>query len=288
MVTADGLVGAYYRPAGTGPFAAVITLGGSEGGLSEGRAGLLASHGYAALALAYFGIGALPAELYEIPLEYFGQAIHWLQAQDSVRADRLAVMGTSRGGEAALLIGSVYPEVRAVVAYVPSSVVWGGFGKTPQVRSAWSYQGSPVPFVTPSGTRVNADLALVGTPGFLAGLRNPAVERATIAVERINGPVLLASGQDDQLWPSTEFSDRVMERLRAYGHAFADRHLSYPEAGHDVGRGVPNLALVDLTTTNPTNGARYAHGGTLAGTARALEDSWPRVLQFLHDALDGE
>jgi pimeloyl-ACP methyl ester carboxylesterase len=164
----------------------------------------------------------------------------------------------------------------------------GGFGKTPQVRSAWSYQGSPVPFVTPSGTRVNADLALVGTPGFLAGLRNPAVERATIAVERINGPVLLASGQDDQLWPSTEFSDRVMERLRAYGHAFADRHLSYPEAGHDVGRGVPNLALVDLTTTNPTNGARYAHGGTLAGTARALEDSWPRVLQFLHDALDGE
>ncbi|MBV9580955.1 MAG: acyl-CoA thioesterase/BAAT N-terminal domain-containing protein [Chloroflexi bacterium] len=280
-VSADGLVGVYFRPPGPGPFTGVVTFGGSEGGLSVLRAEVLASHGYAALALGYFRIGPLPSELYDIPLEYFGTAVHWLQAQPEVRADRLVVMGTSRGGEAALLVGSVYPEVHAVVAYVPSSVMWSGFGKSPRRESAWSYQGVPLPFLTPGPNQLNADGASVGTPGFLAAMRGSGVEHATIPVERINGPVLLISGQDDQLWPSAAFSDQVMQRLHANGHPFADQHLTYPDTGHAVGTGVPHLPLVDLTSTNPTNSRRYAVGGTFEGTARALEDSWPRVLQFL-------
>jgi dienelactone hydrolase len=190
-------------------------------------------------------------------------------------------MGSSRGGEAALLIGSVYPEVHAVVAYVPSSVVWNGVGRTLRLESAWSYQGMPLPFVSPARGHVNTDLAYVSTPGFLFAMQGSGVERATIPVERINGPVLLISGQDDQLWPSAEFSDLVMQRLAANGHPFADQHLTYPDAGHAAGNGVPNLPLVDLTMTNPTNLRRYALGGTLQGTASALEDSWPRVLEFL-------
>jgi dienelactone hydrolase len=280
-VSADGLVGVYFRPPGSGPFTGVVTIGGSEGGLSVLRAELLASHGYAALALAYFRIGPLPSELYDIPLEYFGTAIHWLQAQPDVLADRLVVMGASRGGEAALLIGSTYPEVHAVVAYVPSSVVWVGFGRSPRMESAWSYQGNPVPFLIPASNQLNKDGAYVGTPGFRAAMIGRSVERATIPVERINGPVLLISGQDDQLWPSAEFSNNVMQRLQTNRHPFADQHLTYADTGHDVGAGVPNLPLVDLTTTNPTNLRRYAVGGTFEGTARALEDSWPRVLQFL-------
>jgi dienelactone hydrolase len=279
-VSDDGLVGVYFRPSGPGPFTGVVTIGGSEGGLNVLRAEVLASHGYAALALGYFRIGSLPSELYDIPLEYFGTAIHWLQAQEDVRADRLVVMGASRGGEAALLIGSVYPEVHAVVAYTPSSVVWNGVGRTLRLESAWSYQGVPLPFLIPA-QNLNQRGAYVATPGFLAAMRGSDVERATIRVERINGPVLLISGQDDQLWPSAEFSDRVMQRLRANGHPFADQHLTYPHTGHAVGGGVPNLPLVDLTSTNPTNLRSYALGGTFQGTASALEDSWPRVLQFL-------
>lgn len=51
----------------------VIALGGSGGGLDEFAPALLANHGYAALGLAYFGFENLPQDLYEIPLEYFGQ-----------------------------------------------------------------------------------------------------------------------------------------------------------------------------------------------------------------------
>lgn len=51
----QGLVGAFYHPAGSGPYSAVIVLGGSDGNLSGNQAALLASYGYAALALRYFG-----------------------------------------------------------------------------------------------------------------------------------------------------------------------------------------------------------------------------------------
>ncbi len=44
-------------------------------GLWEHAAALLASHGYAALALAYFGVEDVPKDLINIPLEYFGTAL---------------------------------------------------------------------------------------------------------------------------------------------------------------------------------------------------------------------
>ena len=49
------------------------------------------------------------------------------------------------------------------------------------------------------------------------------VAAASIAVEKINGPVMVISGTDDQLWPSTRFSEMVIERLEAHDHPFPYR-----------------------------------------------------------------
>ncbi len=112
---------------------------GAGGGLSEGGAETLASEGLAALALAYFGIDRLPHELVEIPLEYFEKAIAWLRAQPGVDAERVAVVGNSKGGELALLLGATYPEdVKAIVGYSPSAVVWQGIAFNREV-----YHGGP-------------------------------------------------------------------------------------------------------------------------------------------------
>lgn len=72
---AGKLHGVLFLPAATGPRPGVLVLGGFEGGVPLNMAAWLASHGYAALALAYFRYEDLPTALEEIPLEYFGGAI---------------------------------------------------------------------------------------------------------------------------------------------------------------------------------------------------------------------
>lgn len=49
-------------PAGPGPFPAMLDMWGMGGGLMEYRAALLASRGYASLALAYIGHKDLPGD----------------------------------------------------------------------------------------------------------------------------------------------------------------------------------------------------------------------------------
>jgi dienelactone hydrolase len=283
-----GLVGTLFEPAGT-PAPALVVLGGSGGGLTEPLAALFASHGFAALALGYFAAPGLPEELKNIPLEYFETAFDWLRDRPSVRAERVGVVGSSRGGELALLLGATFPRVGAVVSYAPSALVYGGLGRTGTgVTPAWLYRGEAVPWFQPSRPPAPPAAAQSGpiplTPGFLAGLEDrPAVERALIPVERVNGPILLVSGDDDQMWPSSRYASMVMSRLRERGHAFADQHLAYPGCGHLVN--FPYVPTTVDASKHPITGHVFAYGGTPEGQAHAREDSWPRVLAFLRDAL---
>lgn len=247
----EGLVGAFYEPAGGGRHPTIIVLGGSGGGVPPpaGHAGGLASRGFSVLALAYFGAPGLPRALSEIPLEYFGTALRWLGRQPSVDPARMGVLGGSRGGELALLLGTVYPEIRLVVAYMPSNAVWRGCcDSTTQV--AWTLEGRPVAAMPP--------------PAF----RDPrAAQRAEIPVERIHGAVLLVSGRDDGVWPSAEMAEKVMARLKHNGFTNPYVSLSYDHAGHGITR--PYASTMELNSRrHPLTGRIVQMGGTPAGTAR--------------------
>ncbi len=276
-----GLIGTVFRPKEAGKYPAIIAFGGSGGGFSEGREALLASQGYVVLALAYFNFETLPKTLTEIPLEYFGSAIEWMQAQPFVNRDKLAVVGTSRGGELALLLGVTYPPVKAVVAYVPSHVVWPGA----TFRSAWSYQGKPVPFMAKfPDLRITRELMrpdpASNTPAFLLQLSNKDdVKQASITVEKIKGPVLLISGEDDKLWPSTYMSEQTMSRLTEHGHPFKNEHHSYPGCGHSFP--LPGLPPPPNRRVHRVTKQEIAYGGTTEGTAYAAWDSWQQLRRFL-------
>jgi len=108
-----------------------------------------------------------------------------------------------------------------------------------------------------------------------------AVQQATIPAERINGPVLLISAEDDQLWPSSVLAQMVMERLRRHRHPFPDQHLTYKLAGHLIGK-----AYLPAGSTLVAGG-RLETGGTPEGNSRAQDDSWPRVLKFLESVSRG-
>ena len=53
-----------------------------------------------------------------------------------------------------------------------------------------------------------------------------AVDRAAIAVEKINGPVLLLSATRDEFWPSTEMSELIVTRLRKSGFPHPFEHVA--------------------------------------------------------------
>ena len=286
----NGLRGTLFLPAGGGVHPGIIVLSGSEGGASEARAAFLAAKGYVAFALAYFNYEDLPPYLENIPLEYFQTGIHWLEARPDVRPGGIAVLGGSRGAELALVLGSMFPDIRAVVAIAPSSVVWGGLGTNRVLSPAWTWQGQPIPHMsegqlTPEQAEKVARLSktdpFIETPLMEIFLENPAkVESAAIPVEKINGPVLLVSGDEDDLWPSTPMANQIMARLKRAGHPFPDRQLVYAGAGHFIP--FPNFPATINSVVHPVTKERLMLGGEPGPTATAAVDSWAQIIGFLN------
>ena len=280
-----GLVGTAYYPSAAGRLPAMIVLPGSQGGipLPGSYAGGLASHGYVVFALAYFNVEGLPPFLQNIPLEYFATAVEWLKSQPSVDATHVGVLGTSRGGELALLLGATYPSAfRVVVANVPSSVVWPGLGDDPEAL-AWTLNGKPLAAVR--GRFSPVDMALSSRDRFLKRLQDPAATHAEIPVERIDAPVLMFSGKDDQLWPSDVFAARVVDRLKSHHFAHPVEHYSYEHAGHQITRPFVPTGDAGQPRIHPVTKRPNVLGGTPEGQAKANEDSWTKLLTFLEKYL---
>jgi acetyl esterase/lipase len=189
-IRTEGIVGTLFLPANSGPHPAVIVLNGGDGGIDEYRGAIVASHGYAALNLGYFGMDGLPRGLVNIPLEYFGNAIRWMRTQPSLGDRFLAVWGESRGGELALLLGATFTEIKAVIAWVPSGVVFGALGLAEpgdtRPRAAWTFQGKPLSYLQENNTsmgtlpRAEAGQALPQTCSIWAAPRRPMPRPASM------------------------------------------------------------------------------------------------------------
>jgi dienelactone hydrolase len=282
-VEEQGLRGWLYLPPLTSSTPAVIVLGGSEGGHSAAEnAMLLASHGYAALALAYFGVEGLPESLAEIPMEYFIRGVDLLQAQPSVDNDLIGVLGTSKGAEAALLLASLDGRLKTVVAYTPSAFVWSCICR--DEKSSWTYDGRPVDFI-----RTQSDPTYAPEPGYPVSFvihyryrYGHARDLASkiIPVENIQGDVLLISGKKDLLFPSDEMASMIMDRLRQKRFRYRSKHLSYENTGHRIRK-----SYMPWANSSATARGWLLLGGTDAGNAHAQADSWPQVLEFLEESL---
>ncbi|KAL8586299.1 hypothetical protein ACOMHN_058679 [Nucella lapillus] len=109
------LRGVIFLPPGEGPFPGVVDLFGMAGGLMEGRAAMLASHGFASYALPYFGYKDLPASVEEQTFDYFEEAARWFGSHPSVAPGGIGVMGVSAGAGFALMMAYRCPQVKAVV-----------------------------------------------------------------------------------------------------------------------------------------------------------------------------
>jgi dienelactone hydrolase len=270
-VAENGLVADFYRSSDRTNGPCILALGGSEGGKPRNPfLDGLARKGYPILAVAYFKEPGLPESLEMIPLEYFDKAIEWLQQHARAKEVGIVAVGGSRGAELALLLASSRSAIKGVVAISPSSVVWNGMPKEPPmvVCSSWSSGGKPVPFMPVDLSR---DIFREVTAGgfhavyqFFQGelAKKDRVSQASIGVERIHGPVLLASGDADEIWPAQEMGEAICSRLKEKRFKYKYEHLKYPDAGHTLSE---TLMM----------------GGTVEGNRKARIDLNEKTLAFL-------
>jgi dienelactone hydrolase len=297
-VREGGLVGTLYCPDGGDRLPGVLLLGGAEGGMHEDDAALLAANGYVALALAYCGMPGLPVTQQEIPLEYFGDALAFLSRHRRVRPGRLAVLGASKGGEAALLVGATFPQARAVISVVGSGLVTQGISqdalsgslldvlRTPVAN--WTLKGRALPYLPNVATPELEAVVAAGEPVALRLAFDPGLRRAdllaeaTIPVERIRGAVLLISSDDDQGY-GMAFHEVAAEQLATHHHPYTWRHIVYQDAGHHIA--APPYAPT-TRAFSPGPGVTFRGGGTPEGDARARVGAWQETLRFLADEID--
>ncbi|MEH3099736.1 acyl-CoA thioester hydrolase/BAAT C-terminal domain-containing protein [Sphingomonas adhaesiva] len=268
-VEEDGLVANWYAgPPGEKKAPAVLLLGGSEGGIGSGaarQAADLSAHGMAVLQLAYFGAPGLPSKLDLVPLSYFDKALAWIKRQPGVDPNRIAIVGASKGAEAALLIATRHPEIRAVVVGAPSAAVWPGIDFSGgDTGSSWTVDGHPLPYLR------YGEGATSTFDGYRTGFATlPAHRDAAIPVARIKAKVMLICGRADTLWPSCPMAELVKRKMGRTALV-----LAYDDAGH---------AVFGPPVQTDTAGYRSlaSLGGTSEGNNRARADAWPKVVTFL-------
>jgi len=256
---------------------AVLVLSGSSGRVEVDRVRLLADRGAVALSIRWFGDAGQPPGICEVPLETFLPALDRLVSL----SDQLAVLGVSKGAEAALLLACRDARIRAVGALSPSSVVWANVGPGidgahQPYRSSWTEGGVPIPFVPYDDTWV---LSSGGGQAVYRGLYEQSlrafptrVHEAAIPVERIAGRILLTAGGNDLVWPSDWFAAQV--RARRAAHGLSTEVITSVPAGHRVSLpGEP---------ASPAGGRRMARGGTAKADAALGLRVWPALLALLN------
>lgn len=260
------------NPVGVG----VLTLLGSSGRMDVDRARFFARHGAHALALRWFGGPGQPPGVNEVELEVFVRALDRLSSEP---VDQLAVIGLSKGAEAALLLACVDDRVDLTVAMSPPSVVWGNVGpgldgKDTPYRSSWTWRGEPLPFVpydeswTPAETEgpvayrtlYSQSLAVDATHGIAA----------SIPIEEASGDLVLIAGADDQLWSSVE-SVQTLSQRRLEGDRQVEVIL-HEQAGHSpVFPGQPA----------PQESLHIKRGGTPEADAELGTAAWEAIARRL-------
>ncbi|WP_125776710.1 acyl-CoA thioesterase/BAAT N-terminal domain-containing protein [Antribacter gilvus] len=202
---------------------AVLAFGGSEGGLSGGAdaARTIAALGYPALAIAYFDAPGLPGELTEAPVETFLTALDWLHGQPEVDTGRVFTYGVSRGGEMALWLAANRPGL-VHGAFAPVGAGRLVCSPDDYTRSAWSLDGEPLPFTCGWAITRAQDAVTPPPPG------------SVVALEHIEGPVVLACGARDTVWSSCGYLDAIVRHVEDSGADVDLRVVRDERADHGV------------------------------------------------------
>ncbi len=215
----------------------IVGIGGSEGGNAWASNQWKATRdkfilkGYAFLAIGYFGAKGTPEKLDRISIDQIHDAIVEAAKNPKVNKDKIAIIGGSRGADLALLVASYYKDIKCVVGIVAAHVAFPA-NANDFSTSAWTFKGKQLPFVPVSEEAVPSIMKGDLRATFEIMLKNEKAEKkALIKVEKINGHIFLISAKKDEIAPTTEMSEKIINRLKKKNFKHHFEHLSI-EGGH--------------------------------------------------------
>lgn len=215
----------------------IVAFGGAEGAIDWHRNHMktkrdsLIQKGYAILAIGYFNAEGTPGDLDRISLDAISDTIMSIAKNPKIDESKIALIGGSRGGELVLNLASRFNHFNAVIVMSTSNVSFPAITWSANT-SSWTYKNKEVSYV-PAGLNTISP-ALKGdlyTAHSLMLEDEEAVKKAEIQVENINGPILILSGKDDDQWPATTMSNRIIERLKENNFKFYKEHIIL-DGGH--------------------------------------------------------
>lgn len=215
----------------------IVAFGGGGGGndwtrnYMKGKRDSLIEKGYSVLAIGYFKSNGTPKNLDRISLDAISDTIMNIAQNDKIDATKIALIGGSKGGELILNLASRFNHFNAVIAMSTSNVSFPAITWSANT-SSWTYKNKEVAYVpAPLKTISPALKGDLYTAHSMMLEDEQAVKRAEIAVENINCPILIMSGKDDDQWPATEMSDKIMERLKNNNFKYYKEHAIL-DGGH--------------------------------------------------------
>ncbi|MBS9463968.1 palmitoyl-CoA hydrolase [Flagellimonas sp. 389] len=284
VVNENGFQANYFVKDVTKNKASVVLIGGGQWG--DYWAKEFANKEMVGLSLPYTRKEGLPKLPEEINLEYFENAIKWLGNQKEVDSNKIVIMGASRNAELALIIASTFPEiVSGVVAYAPSSVSWSNTVlpyNSNELKPSWKYKGIDIPYIPMNKISGNNSDKIKMIEYWKKGLtKTDLVNKALIKVEKINGPILLFSGNDDAVWPSSIMADMIEERLKENNFEHSFQNIKYENAGHLISSNPEENSNFRTGTINiDGKNYEYEYGGTNEGDYKAKQDAKIKLIEF--------
>jgi hypothetical protein len=277
-VRMDGIVGKLFLPRAERRGDAIIILSGSDPPtFNIPMSYLLASRGHVVLSLAYFGIAGLPADLKEIPIEYFSRAVDVLR-RDTIGDRKIVVLAFGRATEAAAMLALRRDDIARIVLVSPSNVLNASRESTE--KAAWTLHGAPLPFVARGENE--KDLMARQQPPYKTRMLYEGRldvlaqdDPARIPFDRITSDVVLLGCDADDVWPSDRMIRDILRTAKRDGRKNITGQI-FPGCGHDLSVPISPDAVREY---GGADGLPYSLGGTAKSIWLAQRAAWAVMLR---------
>uniref|UniRef100_A0A8C4RUK5 Bile acid-CoA:amino acid N-acyltransferase-like n=1 Tax=Erpetoichthys calabaricus TaxID=27687 RepID=A0A8C4RUK5_ERPCA len=272
-VRENGIHGTLFLPPGPGPVPGILDLWGGGGGLVEYRAALLASHGYASLALEYISTGKKSTSLNNVDLKYFEAALHFLKSHPKVSNEQIGVFGLSFGTSVALNIAANQNRIS------PKCLVCISGSHSVKIDGSLADVFADIEINT-GKSKIDENNHVIWREFNLPRLADPSNK---VKVGNIKCPLLLIAGDDDQNWIAVESAKDMENMMKAAGNEHLLTTIIYPKAGHLIEPPYsPHIRFSNYIILGEKQKVVMLWGGQTKEHSFAQEDSWEKILDFLY------